>query len=377
MSIRQRWLTLFNQSVSQSTTNHSSSNAVLRSINASTSHRFHTCCRHQPINRANNQLVHRSLNQHNLIIRKVSACRTVRYLSITQSANQSGIDTASQSTQQAKDQTSKDSQSSEQTNSQSNSQSNDQSNQQSSDQSNSQSTNHSWSRELFWSSVLVIQFCGLMYTLRHTMFDLMTCIGPSMIPTMNPNGDLVLITRFYHSLNQAIKRGDVIVATNPNNPRLLVCKRVIGLPGDKVVIRSTIHEEFDRTITVPTGHIWLQGDNLDNSSDSRSYGPMPRAMIRGKVVAKIWPNPSFLESTMKYSQQPGHPVKRIQWPEQTIEQSVVPSIESIELGLDDVNHQVIAWQQSDDGIEARFRPLTQLSVSNVAAESDLLTEKSE
>lgn len=42
-------------------------------------------------------------------------------------------------------------------------------------------------------------------------------------------------------------------------------------------------------VEVPTGHLWLQGDNKDNSTDSRDYGPVPYALLRGKVFVKVWP----------------------------------------------------------------------------------------
>ena len=42
-------------------------------------------------------------------------------------------------------------------------------------------------------------------------------------------------------------------------------------------------------IQVPEGHCWLLGDNLGESRDSRTYGPMPLALIKGKVVARVLP----------------------------------------------------------------------------------------
>ena len=38
---------------------------------------------------------------------------------------------------------------------------------------------------------------------------------------------------------------------------------------------------------VPKGHIWLQGDNLANSIDSRNYGPVPEATLKGRVLARV------------------------------------------------------------------------------------------
>ncbi len=44
-----------------------------------------------------------------------------------------------------------------------------------------------------------------------------------------------------------------------------------------------------QNILIPQGHCWLTGDNLSNSTDSRYYGPVPLAMIKGKVKYKVWP----------------------------------------------------------------------------------------
>lgn len=44
---------------------------------------------------------------------------------------------------------------------------------------------------------------------------------------------------------------------------------------------------------VPKGHVWLQGDNFNNSTDSRHYGPVPYAMIRGRVFVKVRCGPAL------------------------------------------------------------------------------------
>lgn len=40
---------------------------------------------------------------------------------------------------------------------------------------------------------------------------------------------------------------------------------------------------------IPPGHVWIEGDNPKNSRDSRYYGPVPIALVQGRVLAKIWP----------------------------------------------------------------------------------------
>ncbi len=40
---------------------------------------------------------------------------------------------------------------------------------------------------------------------------------------------------------------------------------------------------------MPPHHVWLQGDNTRNSNDSRHYGAMPVAMLRGRVCYRVWP----------------------------------------------------------------------------------------
>lgn len=57
-------------------------------------------------------------------------------------------------------------------------------------------------------------------------------------------------------------------------------------PGETVVVRSRSWFN-DRPEHVPEGHVWLEGDNPSNSSDSRSYGPIPLAMVRGRVFFKV------------------------------------------------------------------------------------------
>lgn len=75
--------------------------------------------------------------------------------------------------------------------------------------------------------------------------------------------------------------------------RYTVCKRVVAIEGDVVEIeptRTVVGAKSwaqGRFLRVPKGHIWIVGDNLSNSTDSRDYGPVPIAMVKGKATTRV------------------------------------------------------------------------------------------
>lgn len=111
--------------------------------------------------------------------------------------------------------------------------------------------------------------------------DLTLCTGPSMEPTLNANSDLVLLDRVSPRLGR-IATGDIVVADSPTRPGETVCKRVAAVAGER------IPGSFFADV-VPPGCVWLLGDNRRNSTDSRIYGPVPRDVIKGRVVLRVWP----------------------------------------------------------------------------------------
>ena len=108
------------------------------------------------------------------------------------------------------------------------------------------------------------------------------------MPTLAPSGDVVLVEKL--SLlspgKSNIKRNDVIVCTSPQDPQKVICKRVVGLPGD-LVWGGVMAER------VPVGHVWLEGDNKPRSNDSRTFGAVPTGLVRGRVIVKGWPLREF------------------------------------------------------------------------------------
>jgi len=108
-----------------------------------------------------------------------------------------------------------------------------------------------------------------------------------MLPTIEVLGDWVLVSKHYRR-GRDIKVGDLITFKSVVEPDVRVIKRVLGMEGD-YVLRNTPGSENNSMLQVPQGHCWVVGDNLTVSRDSRHFGPMPLALIRGKVIAKVLP----------------------------------------------------------------------------------------
>ncbi|KAF2838291.1 LexA/Signal peptidase [Patellaria atrata CBS 101060] len=111
--------------------------------------------------------------------------------------------------------------------------------------------------------------------------------GISMLPTVAAQEEWVLLSK-YHRRGRDIEVGDVVSYYNPLVVGQMVMKRVIGMPGD-FVLRDTPGRS-DVMVQVPEGHFWSAGDNQAFSRDSRIYGPIPLALIRGKVIASGFPS---------------------------------------------------------------------------------------
>lgn len=137
-------------------------------------------------------------------------------------------------------------------------------------------------------------------------------VGSSMNPSLQ-NNDLVLASRLDYRLH-APQRGDIVIIKDPYDPSQSFIKRVIGLPGDHVLIRagrvylngSRLEEPYIaagwRTTTnwpaladqpegelVPAGSYFVLGDNRDHSSDSRLFGYVAQGQIEGRAIARLWP----------------------------------------------------------------------------------------
>jgi signal peptidase I len=142
-------------------------------------------------------------------------------------------------------------------------------------------------------------------------------------------GDHLLVNKFVFGPSLAdvertllpmssVGRGDIVVFKYPEDPERDFIKRVIGLPGETLEVRSkVVHidgrpleegyvhflqpasgapQEFtalDRRenygpVRVPEGHYFVMGDNRDNSQDSRYWGFLPAHYVKGRALVVYW-----------------------------------------------------------------------------------------
>ncbi|EFX69931.1 hypothetical protein DAPPUDRAFT_300640 [Daphnia pulex] len=133
----------------------------------------------------------------------------------------------------------------------------------------------------FGVGLCVLQYGCIAHCFVEHVAELVVCSGPSMEPTIY--SDDIIISEHITTKFSKYERGDVVILRSPSNPQMFICKRIIGVPGDKIKINCIQHN------VVPRGHIWLEGDNKSNSSDSRTYGPVPQGLVRGRALCRIWP----------------------------------------------------------------------------------------
>ncbi len=169
----------------------------------------------------------------------------------------------------------------------------------------------------------VVFIIGVFHVGTNYGVNLTYCVGPSMLPTIPEKGNMVLIDTFnYRVMKKKYKVGDVVICSCPYEAEKSVCKRVAATAGDSVYMRSrsygvpakvtkTINSNLSGMIkdingnrvletkqdnedtrhmlevVIPPGHVWLAGDNNVNSTDSRTYGPVPVALLKGRAFTKM------------------------------------------------------------------------------------------
>ncbi|WCJ32361.1 Mitochondrial inner membrane protease subunit 1 [Euphorbia peplus] len=142
------------------------------------------------------------------------------------------------------------------------------------------------------SSIAANILCLLHITNNYLWSSLLVC-GESMLPTLNVSGDVLAVEHFSHRFGR-LGAGDVVLLRSPTHPTRLIIKRILAMPGQTLTfLPNPAATEISRTIQVPEGHVWIQGDNMYASTDSRYYGPVPYGLIQGKVFLRVWPPHGF------------------------------------------------------------------------------------
>jgi len=184
----------------------------------------------------------------------------------------------------------------------------------------------------FWSTASTIGILLLApliaIILTSYVFQSYQVDGPSMQNTLQNNDRLIVwklprtLSRISHH-QYVPKRGDIVIVTqsglsnygDAQDSKQLV-KRVIGLPGDRIIIKNntiTVYDtrhpqgfEPDNTlpygkngaipptmndidVTLSSSQLFICGDNRPNSLDSRIFGPIETSQVVGKLVARIFP----------------------------------------------------------------------------------------
>jgi len=164
-------------------------------------------------------------------------------------------------------------------------------------------TAFSWARDLAFSVLLAVVLIVFIY-------QPVKVEGTSMMPTLTDQ-ERIFINKFTYRFGLGnIERGDTVVFWFPQDPSKSYIKRVIGLPGDRVrvddgevyVNGARLNEDYvpeenrdrvtwseGREQTVPRGKYFVLGDHRNQSSDSRTWGWVPRDSIYGKAVFVYWP----------------------------------------------------------------------------------------
>jgi signal peptidase I len=181
--------------------------------------------------------------------------------------------------------------------------------------------------------------------IRSFLFEPFRIPSDSMMPTLL-DGDFIFVNKFTYGLRLPVlnreivaigqpARGDVVVFRLPSDPSINYIKRLVGLPGDHIVVKDKrvyvngelqpvkldgMYPPFNSTPLaqladerlgtvdhdvlyiaerpsvdfddfVPEGHYFFMGDNRDNSRDSRfpEVGFVPAGNVVGKAV-RIWLN---------------------------------------------------------------------------------------
>jgi signal peptidase I len=130
--------------------------------------------------------------------------------------------------------------------------------------------------------------------------------GSSMEPNLH-HGEFVIVSKINYRFGEP-ERGDVVVFDFPRNITQEYIKRVIGLPGDHILVEDGIvyvndimlsepyltrEPQYEGEWDVPENTLFVLGDNRNNSSDSHTWGMVPLSNVIGEALLVYWPPSSW------------------------------------------------------------------------------------
>lgn len=163
-----------------------------------------------------------------------------------------------------------------------------------------------WDIIKFLAPIIIVVFIVRTYIAQPFIVD-----GESMAPNFH-TGHYLIIDEISYRFSEP-KRGDVIVLRYPLETSRFFLKRIVGLPGDRVVLKDgkvfifnsenpkgyVLEEAYHNQTTFPAGQFrdvtlgdeqyFAMGDNRSGSSDSRAWGILPRKDIVGRALVRLFP----------------------------------------------------------------------------------------
>lgn len=154
------------------------------------------------------------------------------------------------------------------------------------------------------SLIVLVVLVGLLLAVQTKVLQVYIVISESMEPTLRI-GDRILV-----DANAWPHRFDVVGFQDPekpDKPEEQLIKRIVGVAGDEIEIRSGVlyingEEQFSEKVTtnkinwrdiaplrVPEDHLFVLGDNRNNSYDSLNFGPVRVSEVSGVMRYIIWP----------------------------------------------------------------------------------------
>lgn len=165
--------------------------------------------------------------------------------------------------------------------------------------------------EIFEVALIAV---GSVFLIRNFLVQPFLVNGASMVPNFY-HGDYLLVDEVTYRVRSP-ERGEVVVFRYPEDRNTYFIKRIIGLPGERVVIRdgrvSVYNDGSPRGAALDEGYLsagqmtgnpvdvtlagdeyFMLGDNRSYSFDSRNWGPLKSGDIIGLARVRLWPLNEF------------------------------------------------------------------------------------